>query len=198
MKCLNFLLFILCLLFGSYSLAECNLKVATAAGQYLAALEEAKLRKYQNNSTCEVLNYEFWNCTEKQKSKLKSAFNLKEVLGNYCQPHLPPPKNAIDKDYFMKGAELYSWQDYSGYVWYALLPGTNRSKNAKDLNENKTSPGYLKQELKNIPPKTQIVWNNLSAIEDKSSLDFSIPDEKTVKDIVKNAEQAGLKVIVVK
>lgn len=198
MKCLNLLSLVLYLSLGSYSFAECNLKVATAAGQYLAALENAKLRKYQNNSTCEVLYYEFWNCTEKQKSKLKSAFNLKEVLGNYCQPHLPPPKNTIDKDNFMKGAELYSWQDYSGYVWYALLPGTNRTKSAKELNENKTSPGYLKQELRNIPSKTQIVWNNLAAIEDKSSLDFRFPEEKTVKDLEKSAEQVGLKVIVVK
>lgn len=198
MRFFNLFSLVLCFFLGSASFAECNLKVATAAGQYLAALEDAKLTKYQNNSICEVLNYEFWNCTEKQKSKLKSAFNLKVVLGHYCQPHLPPPKNANDKDYFMKGAQLYTWKDFSGYVWYALLPGTNRTKNASELNENKTSPGYLKQELKNIPAKTQIVWNNLSTIEDKSGLDFIIPDEMTVKDIVKSAEQSGLKVNIVK
>lgn len=197
MKYLNFFSLGLCFLFGSYSFAECNLKVATAAGQYLAALEDANLRKYQNNSICEVLNYEFWNCSEKQKSKLNSAFNLKEVLGNYCQPHLPPPKNAIDKNSFMKGAELYSWQDYSGYVWYALFPGTNRAKNAKELNERKTSPGFLKKELKNIPSKTQIVWKRFSTIEDKASMNFILPEEKTVTDIIKSAEQVGLKIIVV-
>lgn len=198
MKTFNSFFIVLYLFWGSYSFAECNLKVATAAGQYLASLEDANLRKYQNNSVCEVLNYEFWNCTEKQKSKLKSVFNLKEVLGNYCQPHLPPPKNTVDKDSFMKGAELYSWQDYSGYVWYALLPGTNRTKNTKELNEIKMSPGYLKQELKNIPLKTQISWNNLVTIDDKSNLEFTLPDEKAVRDIVKSAEQIGLKVIVVK
>jgi hypothetical protein len=198
MKTFNSFFIVLCLFWGSYSFAECNLKVATAAGQYLASLEDANLRKYQNNSVCEVLNYEFWNCTEKQKSKLKSVFNLKEVLGNYCQPHLPPAKNTVDKNSFMKGAELYSWQDYSGYVWYALLPGTNRTKSTKELNEIKMSPGYLKQELKNIPLKTQISWNNLVTIDDKSNLEFTLPDEKAVRDIVKSAEQIGLKVIVVK
>ena len=189
---------LLCLLFSSTAFADCNLKVATAAGQYLATLEEAKLTKYQNNSVCEVLNYEFWNCTEKQKTKLKSAFNLREVLGNYCQPHLPPPKNDIDKEHFMKGADLYSWQDHSGYVWYALLPGTNRSKSAKEIMESKVSPGYLMQELKNLPPKTQIAWNNLVTVVNKSALEFSLPDEKTQKDIMKSAELADLKISVVK
>lgn len=198
MKTLNSLFIFLCLLCSSYSFAECNLKVATAAGQYLASLEDANLRKYQNNSVCEVLNYEFWNCTEKQKTKLVSAFNLKEVLGNYCQPHLPPPKNAVDKNSLMKGAELYSWQDYNGYVWYALLPGTNRSKNTKELIEIKMSAGYLKQELKNIQLKTQISWNNLITIDDKSNLDFTLPGENAVRDIVKSAEQVGSKIIIVK
>ena len=147
---------------------------------------------------CEVLNYEFWNCTEKQKSKLKSAFNLREVLGNYCQPHLPSPKNTIDKAQFMKGADLYSWRDHSGYVWYALLPGTNRNKSAKEITESKVSPGYLKQELKNLPSKTQIAWNNLVAVEDKSNLEFTLPDDKTLKDIVKSAESVDLKITVVK
>ncbi len=184
--------------FSTAALADCNLKVATAAGQYLAALEEGKLTKYQNNSVCEVLNYEFWNCTEKQKTKLKSAFNLREVLGNYCQPHLPPPKNTLSNEQFMKGADLYSWRDHSGYTWYALLPGTNRTKNTKELTENKVSPGYLKQELKNLPSKTEITWNNLVSIDDKSDLEFSIPDDKTLRDILKSAEQGNLKITVVK
>ena len=41
----------------------------------------------------------------------------------------------------MKGADLYSWRDQSGYVWYALLPGTNRVKSTKELIESKISPG---------------------------------------------------------
>lgn len=154
------------------------------------------MRKYQNNSVCEVLNYEFWSCTEKQKSKLKSAFNLREVLGNYCQPHLPPPKNAIAKELFMKGGDLYSWRDESGYLWYALLPSTNRNKTTKELTETKVSPGYLKQELKNLPSKTEIAWNNLISIGDKSSLDFSLPDDKNLNDILKSAERSNLKITI--
>lgn len=198
MKYTNLTAFLLCLSFSLTSFADCNLKVATAAGQYLATLEEANLRMYQNNSVCEVLNYEFWNCTEKQKSKLKSAFNLREVLGNYCQPHLPPPKNAIAKDQFMKGGDLYSWRDASGYVWYALLPGTNRNKTTKELTESKVSPGYLKQELKNLPAETQLAWNNLDRLEDKTNLEFSLPDDKTLKDILKSAKTANLQITVVK
>ncbi len=189
---------LLCFLFASTSFADCNLKVATAAGQYLAALEEAKLTKYQNNTVCEVLNYEFWNCTENQKSKLKSAFNLREVLGNYCQPHLPSPKNSIDKAQFMKGADLYSWQDRSGYFWYALLPGTNRTKSTKELIERKMSPGFLKQELSHLPANTEIAWNSLVTIQDKSNLEFSLPDDKTLKDILKNAKAVDLQITIAK
>lgn len=177
--------------------ADCNLKVATAAGQYLATLEEARLSKYQNNSVCEVLSYEFWNCTDKQKAKLKSAFNLKEVLGNYCQPHLPPPKNSIDNNLLMKGAELYSWQDQSGYIWYSLLPGTNRPKSTKELTESKISPGYLKQEIKNLPSKTEVTWNSLVGIQDKSNLEFTLPDKKMIKDILVIAKAVDLKITVV-
>jgi len=184
--------------FNSISGADCNLKVATAAGRYLAALEEAKLTKYQNNSACEVLSYEFWNCTEKQKSKLKSAFNPIEVLGNYCQPHLPPAPSAIDKVQFTKGAELYSWRDRGGYVWYALLPGTNRTKGTKELTDSKVSPGYLKQVLKSLPSKTPVLWNNLVGVDDKSTLEFSLPDDKTLKEILKSAELAGLQITIVK
>lgn len=189
---------ILWFLISSDGFGDCNLKVASAAGHYLAALEEAKLTKYQNSSVCEVLNYEFWNCTEKQKTKLKEAFNLREVLGNYCQPHLPPPRNAIDKNQLLKGAELYSWRDQNGYLWYALLPGSNRTKNSKELTEFKVSPGYIRQELKSLPAKTEISWNNLVTVADKSALDFSLPDDKNLKKLLKSAELADLKITILK
>lgn len=198
MKYLKLFVSLLFILSGSASFADCNLKVATSAGQYLEALEKSDLRKYQNNSVCEVLSYEFWNCSKAQKKKLESSFDLKEVLGNYCQPHLPPPKHSINKDHFIKGADLYSWRDHSGYIWYALLPGTNRTKSAKELTENKVSPGFLKQELKNLPSKTEITWNNHVAVEDKSDLKFSLPEEKTLKEIVSSAESAGLKITVLR
>ncbi len=169
-----------------------------AAGQYLAPLEEANLSKYQNNSVYEVLSYEFLNCAEKQKKKLKSVINIKEVLGNYCQPHLPPPRNASSKDQFMKGADLYSWREQSGYVWYAILPETNRSKNEKELTENKISPGFLKQELQNIPARTEIAWNNLAGLEKVSNLELMLPDGTTLQEILKSAEMANLNVTVIK
>ncbi len=111
----------------SRALADCNLQVATAAGQYIAALEKAGLTKYQNNSVCEVLDYEFWSCSKSQKANLEKSFKVKEVLGNYCQPHLRP-SGTVSKDELVKGAEIFSWKDYNGYLWYALLPGTNRLK----------------------------------------------------------------------
>lgn len=189
---------LLIVLSSSISIADCNLKVAIAAGQYLEVLERSELRRYQNNSVCEVLDYEFWSCSETQIKKLESTLNIKEILGNYCQPHLPPPKNAINKDHFMKGADLYSWREPSGYVWYSLLPGTNRNKSVKEITENKVTVGYLKVELKKLPKKTYITWNNLVGVEDKSSMEFTFPENKTVKEIVKSAEAKDLNISIIK
>ena len=58
------------------ALAQCNLKVAKAAGQYLAELEKAGLTKYQNNSVCEALDYEFWSCSKSQKATLDKSFKV--------------------------------------------------------------------------------------------------------------------------
>lgn len=181
------------LAFGLNVFAECNLKVATPAGQYLEALEKAHLTKYQNNSVCEVLSYEHSNCTKEQKAQLAKAFNIKEVLYNYCQPHLPPPRDVISKEHLMKGADLYSWKDYQGYYWYALLPGTNAQKDTKQLIENKLTEGELKQTLGTLPAETDVFWNSLSALKDKNSLEFSYPSAKVLKEIKDKALQAKIK-----
>ncbi|MBL7688384.1 MAG: hypothetical protein JNJ49_10135 [Bdellovibrionaceae bacterium] len=104
----------------------------------------------------------------------------------------------VDKDLFMKGAELYSWRDQGGYVWYALLPGTNRTKGTKELTDSKVSSGYLKHVLKSLPSKTPVLWNNLVGVADKSTLEFSLPDDTTLKEILKSAEVVDLKITIVK
>ena len=191
-----FLLFLV----GSTSFADCDLKVATSAGQYLEALEKAELRKYQNSSVCEVLSYEFNNCSKKQKKVLASHFNLKEVLGNYCQPLLPPPRNHSYKDIPMKGIELFSWQEPYGYIWYTLLPGTNRLKRVEELTGSKMNLGQLIEEIAFLPPKTEITWNNLVVVEDegKSKVTFLLPDEKVKKTILKKAAASKLKIAIVR
>lgn len=186
--------FAVMLFFGFNSFAECNLKLASVAGQYLAELEKARLQKYQNNSVCEVLDYELANCSDSQKEKLKKDFDYIEVWGNYCQPHLPPPKNALSKDYFIKGADLFSWQDQSGYYWYSVLPGTNRLKKMKEIVENKISEGALKEMFKQIPEDTDIHWNSMYQMNDKKkNIEFSLPPKKALDGIKTKASQAKLK-----
>jgi len=189
----NLLFFIAVFILALPVLADCNLKMATAAGQYIAELEKARLQRYQNNSVCEVLNYEFWNCSKPQKEKLKKSFDVKQVLGNYCQPHLPPPKQEMKKEEWMKGGDLYTWKDCSGYYWYALLPGTNRNKTTKELIENKVNEGYLKELIAKAPQNTELSWNNLSTISDKEKLDFSLPPTTISTEIKNAAELAKLK-----
>jgi hypothetical protein len=71
--------------------ASCNLDLAMASGRYLTELEKAKLQEYQGGGACKILDGEFRKCTRNQKKKLSSLLDLKEVLGNICMPHLPPP-----------------------------------------------------------------------------------------------------------
>lgn len=188
--------FALALFASQPSLAECNFDVALASGRYIAELEKAELRRYQNNSVCEVLDNEVSSCSEGQLAKLQKAFDIKEVRGNYCQPHLPQPRTPPAKDAFLKGAELYSWKEYAGYHWFALLPGTNRQKTTKELIANRITRAVLKQILQNLRPSTDVTWNNLARIDDRQKLDFSVPNEAARSEIIEAAKKAqvGLKV----
>lgn len=169
-------------MFSSLSWADCNIDLAKASGEYLAELEKAELRSYQNNSVCAVLDQELASCSKGQLAKLKKSFNIKEVHRNYCQPHLPPYPVTNKKEFF-KGVELYSWKEHEGYYWYAILPGTNRLKTTKELLANKLSHSYLKAKLRQLPPNAEISWNNLTKVDDKQNLRFSRPSESVVKDI---------------
>ncbi len=91
MKHLMYLLVPLSLFVTSNAHADCNLNLAIASGTYLMELEKAKLQNYLSGGACKVLDAEFKKCTEKQKVKMSKAFDYREVLGNICMPHLPPP-----------------------------------------------------------------------------------------------------------
>ena len=65
--------------------------MAVASGKYMEELEKAKLQKYQGEGACKVLDIEYKKCTKEQQTSLAKSFNLREVLGNICMPHLPPP-----------------------------------------------------------------------------------------------------------
>lgn len=173
--------------------ADCNLNLTIASGKYIEELEKAKVTKYQNNSVCEVLDYEIGKCSASQMTKVAKAFNVKEVHRNFCQPHLPPPQGALDKDQFMKGAELYSWKDFQGFHWYALLPGTNRKKSTTEVLAAKSNEWSLQEKLKQLPPQTEISWNNLALIDDQQNLEFSVPSQNVIREVTTSAVSAKLK-----
>lgn len=175
------------------AIANCNLNLVIASGKYIEELDKSKIYKYVNNSVCEVLDYEIGKCSKTQSAELKKAFNVHAVHRNYCQPHLPPPESAPDKKLFMKGADLFSWNDFQGFQWYALLPGTNRTKTTKELTDVKNSEWHLIQKLQQLPPQTEVNWNNLVTIQDKKNLNFSYPPSGVVKAIEQNAVKANLK-----
>lgn len=176
--------------------AECNLKMAIAAGTYLNELEKAQLTSYQNNSVCEVLSYEFWNCSTAQLKKMKKFFDYKEVLGNYCQPHLAVSENLTwSKDTVMKGLVLYSWKNDYGYFWYALLPGKNGTRKTEELEKVKISEGYFKNILGSLPQGTEVVWNNLVSISDNKQLEFKFPKGKVSDQLNQIATTAKIKLV---
>lgn len=171
------------------ALAACNLKLAMAAGTFLAELEKLSLTKYQDNNVCEVLNYEFWSCSKEQQSQLKKTFNLNEVLFNYCQPHLPAPQPFV-KDSFMKGADFYSWKDFNGYIWFALLPGTNAQKTTKEITNARLNWHHAKELLVKLPMNTIMSWNNLATVSDKEKLQFMYPPKELVTEIKMTASSS--------
>ncbi len=95
----------------------------------------------------------------------------------------------------MKGAELFSWKDHNGYPWYALLPGTNRLKTTKEITDNKVTSDYLMEVILNLPPGTEVSWNNLGAVEDRKNLEFSIP-ATVASELNARAAQAKIKLVV--
>lgn len=188
-----FLFFAFQIAFLSSAQAECNLKLTIAAGQYIEELEKIGATKYQNNSVCEVLDYEIGKCSATQKAKIEKAFNVKEVHRNYCQPHLPQAEGLMNKEAFMKGAELYSWKDFQGFQWYTILPGTNRSKTTQEITAAKNNEWQLLEKLKQLPPSTEISWNNVVHLQDQKTLEFSIPSKDVIKKFTKAATEAKLK-----
>lgn len=167
---------------ASAASAECRLPLALAAGQYLNQLERYHLQKYQNNSVCEVLSYEYWNCDSKQKVVLEKTIPVKEVLGNYCMPHLPPPV-SFEPGAFTKGAELFSWRDDHGYLWFSIMPGTNREKTTQEISAAKVSEGFLKKQLTQLPEGITLSWNSLSAVHEPKELEFALPPKSLVTEI---------------
>ncbi len=191
-----FLFFIFQSVLMSMAFADCNLNLVIAAGKYIEELEKAKLTKYQNKSVCEVLDYEIGQCSNTQKVKLGKAFNVNEVHRNYCQPHLPPPSHPLIQEDFMKGAALYSWRDFQGFQWYALLPGTNRMMTTKELIAAKSNEWQLRKKFKELQQSTEISWNNLVGVEDKQNLEFLRPNKAVVNRLTKAAADAKLKILI--
>ncbi|MCB0422905.1 MAG: hypothetical protein KDD61_18030 [Bdellovibrionales bacterium] len=173
------------------SWAKCNTKLAKASGIYLQELETAHLPKYQSLGACEVLDRELANCSKKQIAKLNKSFNVKEVRGNYCQPYLPPYP-SVDKDHFLKGAELFSWKEPGGYIWYALLPGTNRRKSSDELKKHRISYLYLEETVKQLPPQIEISWNFTHSVSDPSRLEFILPLKDKVESLSAKAKSSQI------
>lgn len=184
-------------LLSSFSRAECNFNLAKASGQYLLELEQAKKRSYQNSSVCEVFSQELEDCTKTQLNQLQKVMNSKEILGNYCQPHLPPYP-MLDKALFAKGAKLFSWKENEGYFWYALIPDNNRkklnkNKGVSDIMENKMSFTYLVAVLEQLPANINLYWNKPLAHDSAKELQLSFPSDLVFKKIETIASKEKLK-----
>ena len=183
--------FISLILLASHVWAQCNLNLIKASANYIIELENAKLRSYQNSSVCEVLDQEFGSCSKSLMSKLENTLNIKEVLGNYCQPHLPPYPST-NKEHFLKGAQLFSWKESEGYYWYAILPKTNHQISGNEIMENKISYVRLLVKLGQLPSDIHIYWNSLSFVDNKSNIRFSLPAKAIVKKVEARIAKAKL------
>ncbi|MFA5160794.1 MAG: hypothetical protein WC421_00965 [Elusimicrobiales bacterium] len=87
----------------------------------------------------------------------------------------------------MKGWELYSWPAGDGWK-FALLPGTNRLKNAGEITAGPAVYGaeQLKAQIKTLARGEQILWN-LRNMEG-----FSMPPQDTVSDLSDYCKDKGI------
>ena len=88
----NIMLLVATLLISPLASSSCNFDLAVATDKYLIELEKASLYKFQAKP-CKVLNETYLACSSEEKQRLDAILNMDEVLGNICQPHLPPPSD---------------------------------------------------------------------------------------------------------
>jgi hypothetical protein len=94
---------------------------------------------------------------------------------------------------WMKGADLYSWKESTGQVWYALLPGTNRTKHSEELLNAKITSSELISKLKQMPKNTDVSWNNSVGFDNTASLKLTLPSKSESRVIKKKMAELGLK-----
>lgn len=94
---------------------------------------------------------------------------------------------------WMKGADIYSWKESTGYIWYALLPGTNRLKISDELMKAKMTSAEFINHLNKIPKETYVSWNNSVALDNQDSLKLILPPKEELNRIKKKIAKLGLK-----
>lgn len=93
-------------------------------------------------------------------------------LGRKPARALPAPFSAAEPLRSFKGWELYSWQEDGEWV-FAVLIGTNRSKNAGEIRKAELSGiEALQRTLEQLAPGQQIFWNMPNAAAPYSQADW--------------------------
>ena len=86
---------------------------------------------------------------------------------------------------FVKGAELYSWQDPTGAWLFAILPGTDVFKPDELIKKTENQlkgQGALEKRFMSLAEGESVTW-----VERKG---FPLPDEKTIGHVVSSAKKA--------
>lgn len=88
-----------------------------------------------------------------------------------------------------KGVELYSWKNNEGEWVFALLSGTNRQKNEKEVKDEKNlikGTKELKKALALLAEGENVIWSS------HRLNGFEFPPEKVRKEIEKTAKESKI------
>lgn len=89
-----------------------------------------------------------------------------------------------------KGVELYSWKTKDGDWKFALLEGTNRLKSIDEIKsaaDHVESLETIKKAISQLAIGETVMWNPLKRAA------FSMPDLMLRQEIIKSAQQAGIR-----
>ncbi|MBD3271490.1 MAG: hypothetical protein GF384_02990 [Elusimicrobia bacterium] len=101
-----------------------------------------------------------------------------------------PKRLNPDQGLFFKGLELYSFKK-DDVMQYALVPGTNRNKIAKEINEWLMPLEEVIQAIGKINDGESIYWNTTSI----EGIMLIYPDKKTVDRIKSLCDKRGIHIV---
>src|SRR5262249_19025730 len=120
---------------------------------------------------------------------LTSAFPCSGTSPELPQPSAPPAARS-ELPHFLKGYEIYSWQEPHDHWHFALLGGTNRLKSPSEISSAAISEAELRSRLAKLPALEDVAW--CPPAELKMQPPLEIPPKQIVDSLLELAHRLNI------